>query len=111
MAAGVEGGVEGMDVQAVEKGLRGTGTETFEAIDLLRKVDPGKYAPENGAQYPTSRLGQSLQQIGQLLKAQIGVEVLFVDCGGLEKQGKEGGVQGPLSKFLRDLGQGVGALS
>src|SRR5947209_12044805 len=72
----VEGGFEAMYSQTVDHALHGTGTETFEAIDLLRKADPGKYQPENGAQYPTSRLGQSLRQIGQLLKANTGVEVL-----------------------------------
>jgi len=75
----------------------------------LRKVDPSKYAPEHGAQYPTSRLGQSLQQIGQLLKANIGVEVLFVDCGGWDNHVNEGGVQGQLSNLLKDLGQGLAA--
>src|SRR6476661_8304171 len=78
----VEGGFEAMYAQTVDHALQGTGAETFEAIDLLRNADPAKYQPENGAQYPASRLGQSLQQIGQLLKANIGVEVLFVDCGG-----------------------------
>jgi uncharacterized protein (DUF1501 family) len=75
----------------------------------LRKADPSKYQPENGAQYPTSRLGQSLQQIGQLLKANIGVEVLFVDCGGWDNHVNEGGVQGQLSNLLKDLGQGLAA--
>src|SRR6266851_6343104 len=103
-AAAVQGGFEAMYAQTVDHALHGTGTETFEAIDMLRKVDPGKYAPEHGAQYPTSRLGQSLQQIGQLLKAQIGVEVLFVDCGGWDNHVNEGGVQGQLSNLLRDLG-------
>src|SRR6266446_6076470 len=78
----VEGGFEAMYSQTVDHALHGTGTETFEAIDLLRKADPGKYQPENGAQYSSIRRGHSLQQIGQLLKADIGVEVLFVDCGG-----------------------------
>src|SRR6202521_579707 len=105
----VEGGFEAMYAQTVDHALRGTGTETFEAIDMLRKVDPSKYAPENGAQYPTSRLGQSLQQIGQLLKANIGVEVLFVDCGGWDNHVNEGGVQGQLSNLLKDLGQGLAA--
>ena len=45
---GVEGGFEAMYAQTVDHALRGTGTETFEAIDMLRKVDPSKYAPENG---------------------------------------------------------------
>src|SRR5207302_909853 len=105
----VEGGFEAMYAQTVDKALQGTGSETFEAIDLLRKADPAKYQPENGAQYPTSRLGQSLQQIGQLLKADIGVEVLFVDCGGWDNHVNEGGVQGQLSNLLRDLGQGLAA--
>src|SRR6266436_2570299 len=104
-----EGGFEAMYAQTVDHALRGTGTETFEAIDMLRKVDPSKYAPEHGAQYPTSRLGQSLQQIGQLLKANIGVEVLFVDCGGWDNHVNEGGAQGQLSNLLKDLGQGMAA--
>jgi len=107
MAATVQGGFEAMYAQTVDHALHGTGTETFEAIDMLRKVDPSKYAPENGAQYPTSRLGQSLQQIGQLLKTNIGVEVLFVDCGGWDNHVNEGGVQGQLSNLLKDLGQGL----
>jgi uncharacterized protein (DUF1501 family) len=105
----VEGGFEAMYSQTVDHALHGTGTETFEAIDLLRKAEPGKYQPENGAQYPTNRLGQSLQQIGQLLKANIGVEVLFVDCGGWDNHVNEGGVQGQLSNLLKDLGQSLAA--
>jgi uncharacterized protein (DUF1501 family) len=105
----VEGGFEAMYAQTVDQALHGTGTETFEAIDLLRKADPTKYQPENGAQYPASRLGQSLLQIGQLLKANIGVEVLFVDCGGWDNHVNEGGVQGQLSNLLKDLGQGLAA--
>jgi uncharacterized protein (DUF1501 family) len=105
----VEGGFEAMYAQTVDQALHGTGTETFEAIDLLRKADPTKYQPENGALYPTSRLGQSLQQIGQLLKANIGVEVLFVDCGGWDNHVNEGGAQGQLSNLLKDLGQGLAA--
>jgi uncharacterized protein (DUF1501 family) len=105
----VEGGFEAMYSQTVDHALHGTGAETFEAIDLLRKADPAKYQPENGAQYPTNKLGQSLQQIGQLLKANIGVEVLFVDCGGWDNHVNEGGVQGQLSNLLKDLGQGLAA--
>ena len=104
-----EGGFEAMYAQTVDHALRGTGTETFEAIDMLRKADPGKYKPENGADYSKSRLGQSLQQAGQLLKADIGTEALFVDCGGWDNHVNEGGAQGQLSNLLKDLGQGMSA--
>jgi uncharacterized protein (DUF1501 family) len=104
-----QGGFEAMYAQSVDHALRGTGTETFEAIDMLSKIDTSKLPPENGAVYPTSRLGQSLQQIGQLLKAKVGVEVLFVDCGGWDNHVNEGGAQGQLSNLLKDLGQGLAA--
>jgi uncharacterized protein (DUF1501 family) len=104
-----EGGFEAMYAQTVDHALRGTGAETFEAIGMLRKADPGKYQPENGADYGKNRLGQSLQQIGQLLKADIGAEILFVDCGGWDNHVNEGGVQGQLSNLLKDLGQGMAA--
>jgi len=103
------GGFEAMYAQTVDHALRGTGAETFEAIDMLRKADPAKYQPENGADYGNNRLGQSLKQIGQLLKANIGAEVLFVDCGGWDNHVNEGGVQGQLSNLLKDLGQGMAA--
>lgn len=104
-----QGGFEAMYSQSVDHALHGTGTETFEAIDLLKKVDASKFPAEHGAQYPTSRLGQNLEQIGILLKANIGVEVLFVDCGGWDNHVNEGGVQGQLANLLKDLGNGLAA--
>jgi len=105
----VEGGFEALYAQTVDSALRGTGTETFEAIDMLRKANPGRFQPENGAEYPRSRFGQSLLQIAQLIKADIGLEVTFLDSGGWDNRGNEGGVQGQLANLLRDLGQGLSA--
>jgi uncharacterized protein (DUF1501 family) len=105
----VQGGFEAMYSQSVDHALHGTGTETFEAIDMLSKIDTSKLPPENDAQYPASRLGQNMQQIGQLLKAKVGAEVLFVDCGGWDNHVNEGGVQGKLSNLLKDLGQSLAA--
>src|ERR1700724_3258600 len=105
----VQGGFEAMYSQSVDHALHGTGTEDFEAIDMLSRIDTSKLPPENGAQYPTSRLGQNMQQIGQLLKAKVGGNVLFVDCGGWDNHVNEGGVQGQLSNLLKDLGQSLAA--
>lgn len=105
----VQGGFEAMYAQSVDSALHGTGTETFEAIDMLRKIDIAKFPPDNGADYPKSPLGQKMQQIGVLLKASIGVEVLFVDCGGWDNHVNEGGSQGQLSNLLKDLGQSLAA--
>jgi uncharacterized protein (DUF1501 family) len=106
----VQGGFEALYAQTVDKVLRGTGTETFEAIEMLRKADPSRFAPENGADYPKSRVGQTLQQVAQLIKADIGMEVSFVDTGGWDNHVNEGGAQGQMANLLRDLGQGLAAL-
>jgi uncharacterized protein (DUF1501 family) len=93
----------------VDHALHGTGAETFEAIDLLRKIDTTKYPPDNGADYPKSAVGQRLQQIGVMIKANIGAEVLFLDCGGWDNHVNEGGAQGQLANLLKDLGQSLAA--
>jgi uncharacterized protein (DUF1501 family) len=105
----VEGGFEAMYAQTVDRALRGVGAETFEAIDQLKKINPEAYQAENGAQYPKGRFGQSLMEIAELFKADIGLEVAFLDSGGWDHHVNEGGVQGQLSNLLRDLGQGIAA--
>ena len=109
MAGVAEVGFEAMYSQSVDHALHGTGAETFEAIDMLRKIDTTKYPPDNGADYPKSAVGQRLQQIGVMIKANIGVEVLFLDCGGWDNHVNEGGAQGQLANLLKDLGQSLAA--
>jgi uncharacterized protein (DUF1501 family) len=100
-----------MYAQTIDHALRGVGSETFEAIDQLKKINPDKYQPENGAAYPGNHFGQSLQEIAELFKADVGLEVAFLDSGGWDHHVNEGGVQGQLSNLLRDLGQGVAAFN
>ena len=104
-----EGGFEAMYSQTVDHAMRGVGNETFEAIDQLKKINPDSYQPANGAQYPKSRFAQSLQEIAELFKADVGLEVAFLDSGGWDNHVNEGGVQGQLSNLLKDLGQGIAA--
>jgi uncharacterized protein (DUF1501 family) len=105
----VQGGFEAMYAETVDQALRGVGTETFQAIGSMKKIDPATYQPENGAEYPKSRFGQNLQEIAELIKSDIGLEVAFLDSGGWDHHVNEGGVQGQLANLLRDLGQGIAA--
>ena len=107
----VQGGFEAIYAQTVDKALRGTGTETFEAIDMLKKSNPERIPVENGARYPNGRFGQSLRQIAQLIKSNIGLEVAFLDSGGWDHHVNEGGVQGQIANLLREMGAGLAAFS
>ncbi|HKO04502.1 MAG TPA: DUF1501 domain-containing protein [Candidatus Acidoferrales bacterium] len=104
MSGAMEGGFEALYAQTVDQALHGTGQETFEAVQMLKKVRDSLYIPENGADYPKGKFGQTLQQVAQLIKADIGVEVAFVDIGGWDHHVNEGGVQGQLGNILREFG-------
>jgi uncharacterized protein (DUF1501 family) len=107
----VEANFEAMYAGAVDRVLRGTGQETFEAVNTLKKLDPGNYQPANGAQYPQSPFGRKLAEIAQLIKVDAGMEVAFLDSGGWDHHVNEGAVQGRLGNLLRDLGQGLAAFA
>jgi len=108
-ASGAARGFEDMYAGAVHDTLHGTGQETFEAIAFLKKTDPGRYAPAPGAVYPRGRYGDSLKQVAQLIKADVGLEMAFTEAGGWDHHAAEGGVQGQLAQRLRELGQALAA--
>ena len=96
--------------------LSKTGKESFEAIKILKSADVKSYKPANGAEYPAGQLGNSLRQLAQLIKMDVGLEIAFTECGGWDthfNQGTENGTfarnVGDLSKsitaFWKDLGQ------
>ena len=100
---------EAMYAQSVDAVLHGTGRETFEAVKMLKSADPAGYAPARGARYPRGRFGDSLRQLAQLLKADLGVEVAFADIGGWDHHVNEGGVQGQLANLTRQFAESVAA--
>lgn len=84
---------QGMYENAFDPALRTAGQETFDAVALLRSIDQQGYVPAGGADYPRGRLGDSLKQIAQLIKADVGVEVAFTDVGGWDHHVNEVGRQ------------------
>jgi uncharacterized protein (DUF1501 family) len=92
--------------------LAATGRETFEAMAMLASIQRQPYAPASGAEYPRSRFGQSLRQIAQLIKSDVGMEMAFADVGGWDHHVNETGPsasQGQLANLLRDYGQALAA--
>jgi len=89
--------------------LHGTGEETFDAVKMLKAADPGKYTPAAGANYPKGRFGDSLRQLAQLIKANLGVQVAFADIGGWDHHVNEGATEGQLANVLGEFSQSLAA--
>ena len=100
---------EAMYAQSVDTVLHGTGQETFDAVKMLKAADPAKYQPGPGADYPRGRFGDSLKQLAQLIKSNLGVQVAFADIGGWDHHVNEGGTQGQIVNILRDFSQSLSA--
>jgi len=90
--------------------LHGTGSETFDAVKMLKAADPAKYSPAPDANYPRGRFGESLRQLAQLIKANLGVQVAFADIGGWDHHVNEGATEGQLANVLTDFSQSLAAL-
>jgi uncharacterized protein (DUF1501 family) len=90
--------------------LHGTGREAFEAVKVVKRLTSAGYTPAAGAEYPRTTYGRTLQQIAQLVKANVGLEVAFAESGGWDTHARQGGTQGVLSNRLREFGQGIAAL-
>ena len=90
--------------------LGGTGREAFDAIKTLKAVSPQQYQPAYGAEYPRSPFGQTMLQIGQLIKSDLGLEIAFAELSGWDNHVNEGASTGQLATRLDDFGRGIGAL-
>lgn len=102
-------GFEGMYAAAVRDSLHETGEGAFEAMDALRAADPARLAAADHARYPRGPLGDGLKQVAQLIKADLGVELAFVESGGWDHHAAEGGASGQLANRLRELGSSLAA--
>ena len=109
----VQGGFEGIYQQNAGGGLGDTGKETFEAVNFLKQANPSQYKPENGARYPNNPFGNSLRQIAQLIKANVGLEAAFTDTPGLnwDTHANEGGARGQIANLLNNFGQAIAAFA
>ncbi|MCH7604286.1 MAG: DUF1501 domain-containing protein [Planctomycetes bacterium] len=81
--------------------LSGTSREMFNAVDQLAELNPQTYEPANKAQYPNNEFGLAMKQLAQLIKADLGVEIAFVDIGGWDTHSNQGSLEGRLPQRLQ----------
>jgi len=82
--------------------------QSFDAIDILKNVNPMQYTSQYGAEYAEDQLGQGLGQIAKLIRSQVGLEVACVDAGGWDTHDTmgtydEGEMTGLLANLAKNL--------
>jgi uncharacterized protein (DUF1501 family) len=94
-----------------DKILGGTGRETFDAVSILQSIEKTPYQPAAGANYPNGKFGDSMRQIAQLIKADVGVEVAFADIGGWDHHVNEMGPKASVGQLANRLSEFSGSLA
>ncbi|MDQ6813032.1 MAG: DUF1501 domain-containing protein [Bacteroidota bacterium] len=89
--------------------LKETGKESFDAVKMLQKTDVKNYKPENNAAYPNTALGNSLKQIAQLIKMDVGLEVAFAESNGWDTHFNQGAENGVFARNVADLSNSITA--
>jgi uncharacterized protein (DUF1501 family) len=105
----VSNAFEAMYDESTDAVLHGTGRETFEAVKMLRTANPAQYKPAEGVAYPNGAFGNSMKQIAQLLKANLGVEAAFSDIGGWDTHQNQGAANGQLANRLTEFSSAIAA--
>ncbi len=102
-------GFERLYAQSAQTLLQRVGRESFEAINILSKIDGSRHRPAQGVEYPRSPLGNHLRQIAQLIKANVGLEVAFAESGGWDTHVQQGTTNGSFSRRAADLARSIAA--
>ncbi|MFN8386755.1 MAG: DUF1501 domain-containing protein [Anaerolineales bacterium] len=84
--------------------------ETFNAVNILDKIDVNNYTPSGGAAYPETEFGMAMKQVAQIAKAEIGLEVACVDIGGWDTHNQQGQLEGELPTLLNEFSSGLASL-
>ena len=92
------------------------GRSALETVAEVKPLVGKKYKPTEGVSYPSSSLGRSLAGTAQLIKANLGTEVVSIDYGSWDTHTNYGtlengemrslvrGLATALDAFMRDLG-------
>ena len=92
---------------AADQLLSGAGREAFDAMRHAQGSRSERYQPANAAPtIPRAPFGQALQQIAQLVKADVGLEVAFAEIGAVGHHVNEGGADGQIATRLDDFARG-----
>ncbi|MCH9698674.1 MAG: DUF1501 domain-containing protein [Gammaproteobacteria bacterium] len=88
------------------------GNVLFNNLDTVANIDTSSYQPENGAMYPGGSYGRSLRETAQLIKMNVGLELVTINIGGWDTHSNQGnGDPGARqSRRLREFADGLSAL-
>ena len=82
---------------------------TVDGIEFIKSKTATMVA--SSVVYPKTNIAKQLQQVAQLIKADIGLEVAEIDYGGWDTHSNEGGMNGQYGDLVQGLAEGLVAFT
>ncbi|HEB56306.1 MAG TPA: DUF1501 domain-containing protein [Gammaproteobacteria bacterium] len=92
--------------------LHQTGRALLNDMELVYSLSEQKYKPSKTAAYPDTLYGRQLQQTAQLIKANVGLEVVTLDINGWDTHAGQGNGEATSRHYLKlkEFADGIAAL-
>lgn len=90
--------------------LGSAGKVTLDLLDRIDKLKKTSHTAQSSAKYPDTSFGASLREIGRLVKADVGLEVVCVDHDNWDTHFFQGGGEGLQATNIEELSNGLGSL-
>jgi uncharacterized protein (DUF1501 family) len=85
------------------------GEEALRAVELFRDKAPLSVPTRKGITYPPGRRARTFRQLAQLIKADLGIRIAFLESGGWDTHFNQGSAKGQTANLLRELGASISA--
>jgi uncharacterized protein (DUF1501 family) len=89
--------------------LSQTGQTTLDGVELIKSKM--KLMVASNVVYPQTEFGRQLQQVAQLIKADIGLEVAEIDYGGWDTHNNQGSSDGNYGNLVQGFAEGLAAFA
>jgi uncharacterized protein (DUF1501 family) len=92
--------------------LHQAGRTLLNDMEFVQSLTVQEYKPSYSAVYPDTRYGKQLQQTAQLIKENLGLEVVTLDIGGWDTHASQGGGKSTSRHYQRhkEFADGIAAL-
>ncbi|MCF6211110.1 MAG: DUF1501 domain-containing protein [Gammaproteobacteria bacterium] len=92
--------------------LHQAGRTLLNDMELVDSLLAQEYKPSKNAAYPDTRYGRQLQQTAQLIKANVGLEIVTLNINGWDTHAGQGGGESTSQHYLRhrEFADGIAAL-
>ncbi len=107
---GVAQSFEALYSQSNQGLMAQSGSESVDALHTIKRLGLDRDDSSSAARYPKTSFGKHCQQVARMIRADIGLEIVFLESTGWDTHVQQGTVNGQFQRVASDFAQSISAL-